>query len=127
MPLRTKFVNKTKVAFRLKEGNAGVYRELGTLPGLANPAHEPSTITEDFDEKSTYKEFRVAAITKGQRFTRLITSDFILDNAVINIVPDPLNSESFDVQGEPRVNRPREPFSLLARLLSAFGMRHPNP
>jgi hypothetical protein len=86
MTLTTTFVNKTTVDIRLKEGNAGVYRVLKILKGLPALDAEPGAdnrFTQEFDERSTYKEFRVATVSRqrGSKHTELITSDFILDNA----------------------------------------------
>lgn len=56
MTLITTFVNKTKLDFKLKEGDLGVYKDIALLDGLKGENAEPSSITLKFDPKSTYKE-----------------------------------------------------------------------
>lgn len=126
MTLTTTFVNKTTVDIKLKEGNAGVYRELGILKGLPTADAEPggeNRLTQEFDEKSTYKEFRVATVSgqRGSKFTKLITSDFILDNGVIYIAPNPQRPEGFQILGDSRSSvRPESfsPFAVITNILN---------
>ena len=128
MTKTTRFVNKTTVDIKLKEGNAGVYRPLKTLKGLANAAAEPgpdNSFTQEVDERATYREFRVASLSR-QRFTKIITSDFILDNGVIYIEPNPQNPQEFEIRGDPRINGHNEPFTIVARVLNFFWRNRAN-
>ncbi|KAG0563974.1 hypothetical protein KC19_8G072700 [Ceratodon purpureus] len=104
MTLTTTFINKTTFDIKLKEGNAGVYRELTILKGLPTEDAEPTAdnrLVQEFDERSTYREFKVATVSRSRSRIH-ITSDFILDNAVINMVPNPQRPEGFEVKGDPR-------------------------
>ena len=59
--------------------------------------------TQEFDERSTYKEFRVAIVSRQRgKHTELITSDFILDNTVVYIVQNEQSPEGFEVKGDSR-------------------------
>jgi len=122
MTLTTTFVNKTTLAFKLKEGNAGVYKELGTLAGLTTPTAEPSADnkkTLEFDARSTYKEYRAEFTARSIPIPiRIpIRSNDVLEYATIYIVRDPANGQNFVIQGDKRSEAPPLVPSWFARLL----------
>lgn len=118
MTLTTTFVNKTTLTFKLKEGNAGVYKELGTLAGLTTATAEPSAAnkkTLEFDARSTYKEYRAEFTARSIRVP--IRSNDILENATIYIVRDPENAQNFVIEGDKRSEAPPLVPSWLVRSL----------
>lgn len=101
----TKFVNKTALDFKLKEGNAGVYRDLAVLKGTTDPSspHPQGHCTVVLDAHATYRKYTVVAVGHKTKKSRvLVSSDMCQDNSVVNIV---LNSETgkFETDCESRV------------------------
>lgn len=77
--VRTIVFNNTSQDFTLKEGNAGVYRDIKVLA-----SKEKHTI--ELDTNATYREYVVVQNTSGEK--EYITSDDCLDNSKITIVMD---------------------------------------
>lgn len=77
--LTTKFENQTGETFELKEGNAGVYSKLATLP-------DGGTYNVNFDTNATYREYWVGSNAKGMLVT--ISSDECSDNDIIRFLPN---------------------------------------
>jgi hypothetical protein len=111
MTLTTTFVNKTNLDFKLKEGDSGVYKDIGLLVGLKDPDAEPSSITLKFDQKSTYKEYKVvqrvmmssrSGRTSAQQTKLLVGSDYIMDHSTIYIIPHPDNPGAYKIEGDSR-------------------------
>lgn len=73
----TEIVNGTEDDLSLKEGNAGVYREIKTLK--PNQKH-----TIEIDPNATYREYVVVKAPGGDKV--FVTSDDCIDNATITIV-----------------------------------------
>jgi hypothetical protein len=126
MTLTTVFVNKTTVDFKLKEGNAGVYREVTTLKGLDSADATPSEKNKhalEFDEKATYREYRTVSRPGGQKIQ--ITSDFCLDHSTIYIVPKPDTPEKFGYDGDLRLKPEAKPgqFNLFGSLSKFFSKK----
>ena len=86
----TTFVNKTAIDFKLKEGNAGVYRDLAVLTGVDASAGLPrpdGQFTVTLDVHATYREYTVVATGQKTKKSRvLVSSDMCQDNSVINII-----------------------------------------
>ena len=84
----TTFVNKTSIDFKLKEGNAGVYRDLAVLKGVdADGQPRPDgqhTVTLDLH--ATYREYTVVATGQKTKKRVLVSSDMCQDNSVISII-----------------------------------------
>jgi len=131
MTLTTTFVNKTTLAFKLKEGDNGVYKMLCILEGLTHPDAEPSNASKktlEFDARSTYKEYRVVASSRpaGAKpapasVKILISSDFIMDNSTIYIVPNATNPQTYVIRGDLRSGTPRlSNFWLVSKLMKLF-------
>ena len=102
MTLTTTFVNLTTVDFKLKEGNAGVYREVTTLKGLQKdaPPCESNKHSLEFDEKATYREYRTVSRQGGQKIQ--ITSDFCLDHSTIYIELKSGTKDKYEIRGDQR-------------------------
>lgn len=96
MVATTKFVNNTTTPFVLKEGNAGVYRDICTLQ--AKPPYNEHSIS--MDPNATYREYVVATGIKGE--TVLVTSDDCADNSTITIVKDKKDEKKYSFIGLPR-------------------------
>lgn len=96
MVATTMFVNDTLTPFVLKEGNAGVYRDICTLQ--AKPPHNQHSIS--MDPNATYREYVVATGIKGE--TVLVTSDDCADNSTITIVKDEKDEKKYRFVGVPR-------------------------
>lgn len=96
MVATTKFVNNTATPFVLKEGNAGVYRDICTLQ--AKPPNNEHSIS--MDPNATYREYVVATGIKGE--TVLVTSDDCADNSTITIVKDKKDEKKYSFIGLPR-------------------------
>lgn len=106
----TKFVNKTTFDLTLKEGNAGVYRDLAELKGTKDPKspHPQGHYTVGLDAHATYRKYPVIAVGHQTKKNRvLVSSDMCQDNSVINIV---LNEETKKVETdcEPRVKADKD-------------------
>lgn len=96
MVATTRFVNNTAIPFVLKEGNAGVYRDICTLQ--AKPPNNEHSIS--MDPNATYREYVVATGIKGE--TVLVTSDDCADNSTITIVKDEKDEKKYRFIGLPR-------------------------
>lgn len=77
--LSTRFNNKTGDSFDLKEGNAGIYSKLATVPD--NQHYDVS-----FDPNATYREYWVGTNSRGMVVT--ISSDDCADSESIDIQRD---------------------------------------
>jgi hypothetical protein len=75
----TEIVNGTKGDLSLKEGNAGVYRDIKTLE--ADKKH-----TIEIDPNATYREYVVVSAPRGDKV--FVTSDDCIDNSIIRIIVD---------------------------------------
>lgn len=99
----TRFVNKTTIDFKLKEGNAGVYRDLAVLKSVDAVEGEPgpdSQRTVALDAHATYRKYTVVAI--GSKESRvLVSSDMCQDNSVINIIWN-ARTGKYETDCEPR-------------------------
>lgn len=91
MPFTVKFVNMTTLDFRLKEGNAGVYKQLCTLKGLQSETDVPKEYAVEFDEKATYRDYTARA--DGEK-KLLITLQMCLRYATILFVPPSPDSKT---------------------------------
>jgi len=77
--LSTRFNNKTGAEFDLKEGNAGIYSKLATVP---NDGH----YDVKFDPNATYREYWVGTNSRGMVVT--ISSDDCAASDIIDIQSD---------------------------------------
>jgi hypothetical protein len=75
----TEIVNATEDSLFLKEGNAGVYRDIKTLKPLDRH-------TIEIDPNATYREYVVVSAPRGDKV--FVTSDDCIDNSTIKIVVD---------------------------------------
>jgi len=73
----TEIINGTKGNLSLKEGNAGVYRDIKVLE--AGKKH-----IIEIDPNATYREYVVVSTPSGNKV--FVTSDDCIDNSVITIV-----------------------------------------
>lgn len=96
MVTTTRFVNETAIPFVLKEGNAGVYRDICTLQ--AKPPNNEHSIS--MDPNATYREYVVATGIKGE--VVLVTSDDCADNSTIRIVKDEKDDKKYSFKGDLR-------------------------
>ena len=78
----TLFVNCTDKVFELKEGNAGVFRNVATLQPRNEPTKNKFKI--NLDPNATYREYVVATGMTGEKV--LVTSDECYDSVTIKIV-----------------------------------------
>jgi hypothetical protein len=78
----TLFVNCTNEVFELKEGNAGVFRNVATLQPKDDPTKSKFKI--NLDPNATYREYVVATGMAGEKV--LVTSDECYDSKTIKIV-----------------------------------------
>ncbi|KAG0607978.1 hypothetical protein M758_8G068500 [Ceratodon purpureus] len=101
----TTFVNKTKIDFKLKEGNAGVYRDLAVLQGVdehGEPRRPDGQHTVTLDVHATYREYTVVATGQKTKKSRvLVSSDMCQDNSVINIICNDTTGK-YETECEPR-------------------------
>ena len=70
----TKIKNRTEYRITVKEGNAGVYRELANISA-------GQSYTCNVDQNQTYREY-VFSCSEG---TLIVTSDDVVDNGVFTI------------------------------------------
>lgn len=78
----TLFVNCTDEVFELKEGNAGVFRNVATLQSKKDLTKNKYKI--NLDPNATYREYVVATGMAGEKV--LVTSDECYDSSTIKIV-----------------------------------------
>lgn len=98
----TTFVNKTSISVKLKEGNAGVYRDLAVLQGVDADGYPQGCYTVTLDVHATYREYTVVAIGQKTKKSRLlVSSDMCQDSSVINIVWNSATGK-YETQCEPR-------------------------
>jgi len=75
----TEIINETKGALSLKEGNAGVYRDIKNLE--VGKKH-----IIEIDPNATYREYVVVSAPSGNKV--FVTSDDCIDNSTITIIVD---------------------------------------
>jgi len=73
----TEIVNGTGGSLSLKEGNAGVYRDIKVL-------EKDKKHVIEIDPNATYREYVVVSTPSGNKV--FVTSDDCIDNSVITIV-----------------------------------------
>ena len=74
--MKTEVINETGGELSLKEGNAGVYRDIKVLK--ANDKH-----VIEIDPNATYREYVVVSAPGGEKV--FVTSDDCIDNSTITI------------------------------------------
>lgn len=79
----TLFVNCTDKVFELKEGNAGVFRNVAILHSQKDP-NAKNKFKVNLDPNATYREYAVATGMTGEKV--LVTSDDCYDSSTITIV-----------------------------------------
>lgn len=75
--VKTEVINATGGDLILKEGNAGVYRDIKKL-------REGDKHVIEIDPNATYREYVVVSTPSGEKV--FVTSDDCIDNATITIV-----------------------------------------
>ena len=98
----TLFVNCTDKVFELKEGNAGVFRNVATLQPQNDKTKNSYKI--NLDPNATYREYVVATGMTGEKV--LVTSDECYDSSTIEIVKE---NDKYVAKPSPRGSKsPRE-------------------
>ncbi|KAG0582722.1 hypothetical protein M758_3G081700 [Ceratodon purpureus] len=85
--VKTEVINDTGGELSLKEGNAGVYRDIKKLA-------PKGTHTIEIDPNATYREYVVVSTPSGEKV--FVTSDDCIDNSTITIYVDKDNVYKFN-------------------------------
>lgn len=90
--VKTEIINNTSGELSLKEGNAGVYRDIKKL-------QKGATHVIELDPNATYREYVVVSTPSSDKV--FVTSDDCIDNSTITIFVD---NGVYKFTGTPRVD-----------------------